>query len=430
MRLRFLHPELEALLGRPPVEALPPKPRQPVHTVFGGAHLFRAGVVDRFQALALESLATFAPDADALGAVFGLESGALANAVFARVREKLLREPIEDYRIDFEDGYGVRAGTEEDGHAVSAATEVVAGMAAESLPWRVGVRVKSLDPAERERSVRTLRLFLSTMIGEAGRLPPNFIVNLPKVTSAEEVAEFAGILAALEREFGLAEGVLRFEVMIETPQIVLGADGRSPLSSLAGAAGERLAGAIFGAYDFTAALGITAANQSLRYPSCDFARNMMLVAFAGSNMQLSDGATAVLPVPLHAAKAGIVLTPAQHEENRRSVHGAWKVHYGNIRHAMANGFYQGWDLHPAQLVSRYAATFAFFLEGRDAAATRLKNFIAKSAQATRVGSAFDDAATGHGLVNFFRRAVNCGAMTMGEVAAMIGADVSAQFPGF
>jgi hypothetical protein len=97
---------------------------------------------------------------------------------------------------------------------------------------------------------------------------------------------------------------------------------------------------------------------------------------------------------------------------------------------MANGFYQGWDLHPAQLVSRYAATFAFFLEGRDAAATRLKNFIAKSAQATRVGSAFDDAATGHGLVKFFRRAVNCGAMTMGEVAAMIGADVSAQFPGF
>jgi hypothetical protein len=118
------------------------------------------------------------------------------------------------------------------------------------------------------------------------------------------------------------------------------------------------------------------------------------------------------------------LTAAQIEENGRVVRDAWKVHYESIRHAMANGFYQGWDLHPAQLVSRYAATFAFFIEGLDAAGARLKNFVAKSAQATRVGAAFDDAATGRGLVNFFRRAVNCGAITHDEVAAAIGTDMS------
>ena len=193
--------------------------------------------------------------------------------------------------------------------------------------------------------------------------------------------------------------------MIETPQIVLGADGRSPLPLLIEAGGDRLTGAIFGAYDFTASLGITAAHQSLRHPSCDFARNMMLVAFAGSNIQLSDGATATLPVPLHLPTPRVGLTAEQREEYYRSVHAAWTLHCGNIRHAMVNGFYQGWDLHPAQLVSRYAATFAFFLEGIDAAGARLKNFIAKQAQATRVGSAFDDAATGRGLVNFFLSAL-------------------------
>jgi citrate lyase beta subunit len=397
--------------------------RQPIHTVFGGAHLFRVRVVERFQQIALESLASYAPDATSLGEAFGLSSEPLSTAVFSRVREKLLREPIEDLRIDFEDGYGIRAADEEDGHAVAAAREVVAGISAGSLPWRVGIRVKALDDSGRERSVRTLRLFLSTVIGEAGRLPPHFIVNLPKVTSVDQVAEFAGILAGFEREFGLADGALRLEVMIETPQIVLGADGRSPLPLLAAAGGERLTGAIFGAYDFTAALGITASQQSLRHPTCDFARNMMLVGFAGSSVLLSDGATAVLPIGAHEPTGRAALTAAQKEENRRTVHAAWRVHGENIRHALTSGFYQGWDLHPAQLVSRYAATFAFFRESLDAAGARLKNFVAKSAQATRVGAVFDDAATGRGLVNFFQRALSCGAVTTEEVTARIGVGI-------
>jgi citrate lyase beta subunit len=388
--------------------------RQPVHTVFGGAHLFRSGVVERFRTVALESLATYAPDPATLAAIAGLERGELAGMVYSRVQEKLVREPIEDYRIDFEDGYGVRADAEEDGHAVSAAKEVAAGMAAGSLPWRVGIRVKSFQPSERDRSLRTLGLFLGTLVREAGRLPENFIVNLPKVSTVDEVEGFTAALATFENGLALPDGALRCEVMIETPQIVLGADGRSPLSLIAEAGGERVTGAIFGAYDFTASLGITAAHQSLRHPSCDFARNMMLTAFAGSRVQLSDGATATLPVPLHTPTPRTGLTAPQRDENATSVHAAWKLHCANIRHAMVNGFYQGWDLHPAQLVSRYASTFAFFLEGIDAAGARLKNFAAKQAQATRVGSAFDDAATGRGLINYFERAVNSGAITAAE----------------
>ena len=392
-------------MARSLVEANPHQlPRQPVHTVFGGAQLFKAGVAARFQELACESLEKFAPDADSLADAMGFERGAHAEAVYAAVRSKLEREAVEDYRIDFEDGYGVRADEEEDGHAVAAAEELVAGMKAGSLPWRTGIRVKSLSDIEHERSVRTLRLFLSSLIGGAGTVPPNFIVNLPKVRSVSEVAAFAKILAGLEKEFAIDEHALRFEIMIETPQIVLGADGRSPLQLLVEAGGTRLVAAIFGGYDFTGALGITAAHQSLRHPACEFARNMMLVALGPTRIQLSDGATAVLPIG-----------------DKDTVHAAWKVHYDNVRHAMAGGVYQGWDLHPAQLVSRYAATFAFFLEGRDVAAARLKNFLAKAEQATRVGSAFDDAATGHGLINFFRLAVSCGAMTSDEVAGLIGA---------
>jgi citrate lyase beta subunit len=394
--------------------------RQPVHTVFGGAHLFRAGVVERFRALALESLDAHARDAGEFGAAFGIGSRELAERVRARVREKLVREPIEDYRIDFEDGYGVREDVEEDAHAAAAAREVAAGMAAGSLPWRVGIRVKSFSDGERERSERTLRLFLATLMGQAGRLPPRFIVNLPKIVTVAQVEEFSRLLSACEREHGLEDGSIGLEVMIETPEIVMGPDGVSPLPRLLKVGNTRVDGAIFGAYDFTAALGITAAHQSLRHPACDFARNMMLVSFAGSWVHLSDGATAVLPVPLHAAKDRAELTPVEHEENRRSIHAAWRLHYDNVRHAMSNGFYQGWDLHPAQLVSRYAATFAFFIEGLDAAAARFRNFILKSAQATRLGAAFDDMATGRGLGNHLRRAVSSGAVTEDEVTALTG----------
>ena len=394
---------------------------QPVHTVFGGAHLFRAGVVERSRDLALASLDTYAGDAAEFRAAFGIESSDLAARVLTRVREKLMREPIEDYRIDFEDGYGVRDDAEEDAHAMAAAREVAAAMAAETLPPRAGIRVKSWAENERARSERTLRLFLKTLVGAAGRLPGRFIVNLPKVSAVSEVEDFDRLLSACEREYGIEEGSIPLEVMVETPGIVLGPDGRSPLPDLLKVGHTRVDGVVFGAYDFTSALGISASQQSLRHPACDFARNMMLVAFAGSWVHLSDGATAVLPVPVHAAPKAGALAPAQDEENRRAVHAAWRMHRENIRHAMACGFYQGWDLHPAQLVSRYAATFEFFIEGLGPAAARVKNFLAKSGQATRVGTAFDDMATVRGLSNHFRRALNAGAITEDEMTSLLGA---------
>jgi len=105
---------------------------------------------------------------------------------------------------------------------------------------------------------------------------------------------------------------------------------------------------------------------------------------------------------------------------RDVVHRAWRLHAEHIRHSLVNGFYQGWDLHPAQLPSRYAAVYAFFLEGLGAASERLKNFVQKTAQATLVGDVFDDAATGQGLLNYFLRAMNCGAISEREATEMSG----------
>ena len=205
----------------------------------------------------------------------------------------------------------------------------------------------------------------------------------------------------MEPALGLEKGSLRFEMMIETTQAILNERGESSLPLFLDASAGRCIAAHFGTYDYTASCSITAAYQAMDHPACDFAKNMMQVAFAGTGIWLSDGATNVLPAPPHRAEKGKRLTRAQQKENREAVHRAWRLHYGHIQHSLITAYYQGWDLHPAQLPTRYAAVFSFFLEGLDSAAARLKNFVEKAAKATLVGDVFDDAATGQGLLNYF-----------------------------
>ena len=116
--------------------------RQPVHTVYGGGHLFTADTAPRMGAIARAALDEYAPTPAVLAKVVQL--GADPRAVYARIREKLRREPVEDFRIDFEDGYGSRPDAEEDGHAQAAAREVAAGLRAGTLPAFIGIRVKPL----------------------------------------------------------------------------------------------------------------------------------------------------------------------------------------------------------------------------------------------------------------------------------------------
>ncbi len=392
-----------------------------MHTVYGGAHLFRADTARKLGELAQRALAEYAPDAATLAQALGLPP-ALAERVHPRVVDKLRREPVEDFRIDFEDGYGNRPEAEEDGHAESAAREVAAGLAAGSLPPFLGIRIKPFSAELGARSVRTLDLFLSALgAATGGRLPPGLVITLPKVTAAEQVTALADLLDALEPALGLGRGALRLEIMVETPQAILDATGAVPLRRLVDAARGRCAAAHFGTYDYTALCEITAAHQHMAHPACDFAKQVMQVALAGSGVWLSDGATNVLPVAPHrAAAGGAPLTAAEREANRVAVWSAWRLHAGHVRRSLEQGFYQGWDLHPAQLPSRYATVYAFFLEGLDAASERLRNFVGKAAQATLAGDVFDDAATGQGLLNYFLRAVSCGALDEAEAIERSG----------
>jgi citrate lyase beta subunit len=410
--------------------------RQPVHTVYGGAHLFKSDTPRRLGALALRALEQFAPDADSFARATGLPGAEqstrhdrpaepLASTIYDRVQEKLRREPVEDFRIDFEDGYGNRPDAEEDGHAEAAALEVARGLEAGSLSPFIGIRIKPFTEELRARSFRTLDIFLSTLVSAAGgQLPQNFVVTLPKITVPEQTATLADLFDLLEPQLGLSAGTLKMEMMIETTQSIINHSGAINLPLLLASARGRCVAAHFGTYDYTASCNITAAHQHMTHPACDFAKHMMQVSFAGTGLWLSDGATNIMPVAPHRATDAAPLTPEQMEENRRTVHRAWRTHYEHVQHSLRGGFYQGWDLHPAQLPTRYAAVYAFFLESLDAASERLRNFVEKAAKATLVGDVFDDAATGQGLLNYFLRAINCGAITEAEALRLSSLSVA------
>lgn len=374
--------------------------RQPVHTVYGGAQIFSSDTSQKLSSVALKSLKEYAPTAKTLMTALGEEKSNLDlwTTLYKRIVQKLEKEAVEDFRIDYEDGYGTRPDSEEDGHAEKGALEVAKGMENKTLPPFLGIRIKPFSEECHRRSIRTLDIFLTTLLTETkGKLPSHFVVTLPKVTHSEQIKALVLLLEGLEQKHKLKSNTLRFEFMVETTQAIINSEGRSPLRSYVEAGKGRCVGAHFGTYDYTASCGITAHYQTMINPVCDFAKHVMQVSLAGTSVLLSDGATNVMPVGSEAV-----------------VHRAWKLSYQHIRHSLSTGFYQGWDLHPAQLPIRYAATYAFFLESLESASERLKGFVEKAAKATLLGDVFDDAATGQGLLNFFLRALSCGAITSEE----------------
>lgn len=392
-----------------------PTHRQAVHTVYGGAHLFRADSAGKLGELALKFLQAYTPDAQTLARAVHLTGD--AQEVFDRVHHKLSTEAVEDFRIDFEDGFGPRPDEEEDACAVSAAAETARGLEAGLLPPFIGIRIKPLSAGLHARGLRTLDLYM-TALAEAtgGVLPPNFVVTIPKVVIPEQVTALVEAFELLEANTALLPSSLKLELMVETPQSIIDHQGRSQLPLLVAAARGRCAAAHFGVYDYTASLSVTAAHQQMRHSVCDNARQVMQVALGGTGVLISDGATNVVPVPVHRGSQGATLTPEQISENEAQVFSAMRLHFDDVRHSLANAYYQGWDLHPAHLVTRYAAIYSFFLEGLEQATERLRTFVENAALATLAGDVFDDAATGQGLLNFFLRGVNCGAIT--EVEAL------------
>lgn len=374
--------------------------RQPVHTVYGGAQLFSAATPSKLGSLALDFASKWVETPADMEKILDL-TPQLAGRVHKAVIDKLEREPVEDFRIDFEDGYGHRPDDEEDSHARATALELSRAREEGTIPPFSGIRIKSLSAELHRRSLRTLGLFVTTLAEEGG-VPEGFCITVPKLQDVAQIEVVCEALGELEATLDLDP--IPIELMVETPQMILDIDGSAGVRRWVDAGGGRVRGAHFGTYDYTASLSITAAYQSMDHPACDFARHVQQVSLAGSGVWISDGATNVMPVG----------------DDPTVVHQTMRLHYDHIRHSLSHAYYQGWDLHPAQLVTRYAAVYAFFLEGLDAAGARLSNFVESAAKATMVGDVFDDAATGQGLLNYFLRAIGCGAISEDEATRLSG----------
>ncbi|GAA3433005.1 DUF6986 family protein [Kutzneria kofuensis] len=359
--------------------------RQPVHTVYVPADAVVPDLVDSWGKRALAALDEFAPDAGALTDATGVD----AVPVHDRVRSKLAREPIEDLRIDFEDGYGSPDDATEDRHVVAAAEVLEAA----ATPFS-GVRIKGFEPSGRRRGVRTLALLLDAL----NPLPPNFVITLPKVTSVEQVESMVWLCTQLER----FDHELRFELQIETTQAVLGPDGAATVARMIHASDRRCVGLHYGTYDYSAACGVTAAHQSMEHPVADHAKNVMLLAAAGTGVTVSDGSTNILPVG-----------------GSDAVHAGWRLHTRLVTRSLSHALYQGWDLHPHQLPTRFLATFSFYRNAFPQAAARLRAYLSKSS-----GTFLDEPATAQAMSAALVRGMDCGALDVAEVEAAVGVERS------
>ena len=367
--------------------------RQPVHTLYVPADRFDPALPARFGADAIAAVEA-AGGMAALAESVGL--GHLAGELAPLVDAKLRREPIEDLRLDFEDGYGTRGDDEEDAAAILAAERVAEAIAAGTATPFIGIRFKCFEAPTRHRGIRTLDRFVTTLAA-AGPLPDGLILTLPKVTTVAQVEAMVALCERFEDRLGLAAGRLRFEVQMETPQLIVAADGSIPIATLLHRSEGRVSALHYGTYDYSASLQIAAAYQSMEHPAADYAKQVMQVAVAETGVRLSDGSTNVIPLGERAQDA-------------------WKLHARLVRRSLERGYYQGWDLHANQLPTRYLATYAFYREGFEAAARRLDNYLHGSD-----ATIMDEPATARALARFVVRGLECGALTEDEVRSSTGA---------
>jgi len=426
-----------------------PQVREPVHVVYGGADRFTAETPAKLGKIALASLRSWAPNFVEFAAAFGLPRSAeiandgmsaaklkalieqdeenakierfpawLAYSVHSRTIAKLKSEAIEDLRIDFEDGYGFRSDDEEDADAFRSAAELAKAFKTHKITRHCGIRVKPFAKETLGRADLTLDLFMDAFLKASnGKLPPNFVVTLPKVTDRKHVKQLCERLRVIEKKAKLVKGSIKIEILIESPLAIIDRKGKFAMKGLVKAAKGRCTSAHFGAYDYTSLLGISADRQDIRHNACVFARQMMQVALAPLGIRLSDSVTTLLPVAIHK---GDDLTDEQKAENKKAVHAGWQKHFDNVTASMTDGFFQSWDLHPNQLPARFAAVFSFYLLAKDKQSARLKGFLDNATKASLSGSTFDDAASAQGLLNFFERGIDCGALTMEEVSNATG----------
>ena len=316
--------------------------RQPVHTVYVPADRFTPEFTAGWGAQALAAVDAHG-GLEALCALLGQDPELAAAVAPAWSGPSSASEPIEDLRLDFEDGYGDRGDDAEDADAVAAAAAVAAAVADGSAPPFIGIRFKCFEAPTRARGLRTLDLFVSSLPPPASSRT-GWSSPCPRSPRWPRCEAMAFAVSRLEEAHSLPAGRLRFEVQVETPQLILGPDGTSPVARLPHAVPGRISALHYGTYDYSASLQISAEYQSMEHPVADFAKEVMQLAVAGTGIRLSDGST-------------------NSSRSATKVQDAWRLHGRLVRRSLERGYYQGWDLHPAQLPSRFAATYAFYRQG-------------------------------------------------------------------
>jgi citrate lyase beta subunit len=392
--------------------------KQPIHTVYGGAHLFKSNTALKLSETALKHFLTYAPNVESLmdGLCLDPRKEKQVTLAYERTIQKLKNQGVEDLRIDFEDGFGLRSNEEEDRFAKQASQELYLGHQNQILSPMIGIRIKSLSEETKARAFQTLWIFLesyaSCFNGQRPILPSGFVITLPKVEIPEQVKALVDLLALIEKEYNYP--TMPIEIMIETTYAIINHEGKSNLRALYEAAQGRCRGIHFGTYDYSASANISASQQSMTHQACEFAKQMILMQFANVPVFLADGVTNIMPVPVHKGES---LTQGEIFENHLQVYEAWRVSFQNISHSLRTGFYQGWDVHPGQISIRYLTQYLFFLDDLPKSQKRLSLFIQKATQASRLGEVFDDAATAQGLLNYFMNAYHCGAILLEDVLA-------------
>jgi citrate lyase beta subunit len=348
---------------------------QPVHTVYISASDASPDTPQQWGGVALDLLNRHATVFTELG----------DPAELALVRQRLTEAPIADLRLDFEDGYGRRPDDIEDADAVRAGQTLHAlGLGS------AGIRIKGLTVTERQRSVRTLERVLDDGV------PDGFVFTIPKLRAAEQVTAAVWLCEALESAHGLSERTLRFELQIESPQAVLGPDGTATVASAIQRADGRCTALHYGTYDYSAACGIAPQHQALDHPVADHAKAVMQVAAAQTGVWVCDGSTQVAPIGSDDQVAQAI-----------------RRHHRLVSRSLARGYYQGWDMHPGHLVTRWLATFTFFRTAMAAAAPRLQAYLD-----CRGGAIVDEPATAEALAAVVLRGLECGAFTADDVVAV------------
>ncbi|MFN8611387.1 MAG: aldolase/citrate lyase family protein [Vulcanimicrobiota bacterium] len=359
----------------------PPPQWQPAYVLYGGAHLFSADTHDKMLNLARRWLK---------------EYPWLGDTAKKRV-EKRLFQPLDDIRIDFEDGYGRRSDEEEDAHA----TQVRLALPQVHEPRRCGIRVKPITRRFAQRAVRTLE----TALQDLTVWPRGFCVTLPKL---EHPAQVRFIIQELERiENGRPP--LPLELMIESPT------GLRRVADLVQVAGKRARGVHFGPFDFLASCGI--GQGDLLHPVNRAARAQLLISLSGSGVELADGPTTQLPLPPHKHPTGAQLT-----ENQKAVRLAWEFHRDQVLATRQQGYFQSWLLHPAQLVSHAAALIQELETALPGALERLIAYWKGLGQARASGGDFDDRATARQWTGVVIRGLELGLIEENALAGQLPDD--------